>query len=136
MTNGFEVSYCSLYQEDRQDAVFYIDHPDSQWVATVEYGDDKLEVRRVGIMKLWLADDVKDGGHLIRYSDQLIECGITNDDELTHADISIDWQNSPWLELFHPVSQEWTSVVAHKVYDAIYKAEQMLTSGDLPPYTS
>ena len=137
MTNNFQVTYSNLYSQDRQDACFYIDHPDSQWVATVEYGDDKLEVWRVGEMKLWLPND--DDGTLIRYSDQLIENGITTDDELEEAgrgEYPLDWQNNPWFELFHPVSQEWTSVIAHEIYDAIYKAGQMLTSGDLPPYTS
>jgi len=136
MTNGFEVSYTNLYQEDRQDAAFYVDHPDSQWVATVERGDEKLEVWRVGVMKVWLPEDIDQDGILIRYSDQLIENGITTDEELMNAEMSLDWQNNAWFELYHPVSQEWTSVVAHEVYDAVYKAGQMLTSGDLPPYTS
>ena len=130
MTNGFEIAYTMLYAEDKQDAVFYIDSADAQWVATVEYGDDKLEVWRVGEMKIYHAD----GEYPFRYTDQLFDAGITNDAELEAAEL--EWDMNPWFELYHPVSQEWTSVIAHEVYDAVYQAGQMLTSGDLPPYTS
>jgi len=126
--NGFDISYTSLYAEDRQDAAFYADSPMQTWIATVEYGDDKLEVWRVGEMKIYLPDNE----YPIRYTDELFDNGITNDTILN--DTNLEWDMNPWFELYHPVSQEWTSVIAHEVYDAVYRAGQMLTSGDLPPY--
>ena len=128
--NGFEVVYTNLYAEDRQDAAFYADSPMQTWVATVEYGDDKLEVWRVGEMKIYLPENE----YPIRYTDQLFENGIINDTIMN--DTNLEWEMNPWFELYHPVTQEWTSVVAHEVYDAVYQAGRLLTSGDLPPYKS
>ena len=129
MTNGFEVSYTNLYQEDRQDAAFYVDYPDSQWIATVEYGDEKLEVWRVGEMKVWLPEDIDQEGIVIRYSDQLIENGITNDEELEMAgrgEYPLDWQNNPWFELYDPIANEWLDIITHDVNDAIRLAKEVM----------
>jgi hypothetical protein len=132
---SIQVTYSTLYQEDQQSACFYTDHLDVQWIATIEKDDKCVEVWRVGEMRLWLPDD--DGGTLIRYSDQLVENGITTDDELEMAGRGanpLDWQNNPWFELYDPMAQEWLSVVTHDVYDAVYQAGQLLISNDLPPY--
>lgn len=128
--SDFQIQYTMLYSEDRQDAAFYADSPMQTWIATVEYGDDKLEVWRIGEMKIYHPNDE----YPIRYTDQLFDAGITNDELLSNPEL--EWDMNPWFELFHPVSQEWTSVVAHDVRDAVEYASQMLLSGDLPPYTS
>ena len=126
--SDFQVEYTMLYAHDRQDAAFYADSPMQTWVATVEYGDDKLEIWRVGEMKIFRPDDE----YAMRYTDQLFDAGITNDELL--YDPELVWDMNPWFELYHPVSQEWTSVIAHEVYHAVALAGEMLISGDLPPY--
>lgn len=128
--NDFEVSYTMLYSEDRQDAAFYADSPMQTWIATVEYGDDKLEIWRVGEMKLYHPD----GEYPIRYSDDLMNTGVVTDALLESA--GFEWEMNPWFELYHPVSQEWTSAIAHEVKDAVEYAKEMLLAGDLPPYNS
>jgi len=123
----YQVAYADFYSLSRQDAVWYTFDNDAQWVASVYKNNRSIEIMRCGFMRLWLPDE--HDGTLIRYTDQLIENGITNDEELEMAgrgEYPLDWQNNPWFELYDPIANEWLDIITHDVNDAIRLAKEVL----------
>lgn len=124
---SYQVAYADFYSPSRQDAAWYIFDNDAQWVASVYKNNRSIEIMRCGQMRLWLPDD--DGGRLLRYTDNLIENGITNDEELEQAgrgEYPLDWQNNPWFELYDPIEGEWLDIIAHDVDEAIALSKEVL----------
>lgn len=123
----YQVAYADFYSLSRQDAVWYTFDNDAQWVASVYKNNRSIEIMRCGFMRLWLPDE--HDGTLIRYTDQLIENGITNDEELEMAgrgEYPLDWQNNPWFELYDPIANEWLDIITHDVNDAIRLAKEVM----------
>ena len=123
----YQVAYADFYSLSRQDAVWYTFDNDAQWVASVYKNNRSIEIMRCGFMRLWLPDE--HDGTLICYTDQLIENGITNDEELEMAgrgEYPLDWQNNPWFELYDPIANEWLDIITHDVNDAIRLAKEVL----------
>jgi len=123
----YQIAYADFYSPDRQDAVWYTFDNDAQWVASVYKNNRSVEIMRVGEMRLWLPSE--SDATLLRYTDNLIENGITDDTELEMAgrgEFPLDWDNNPWFELYDPIADEWLDVVAHDVNDAIEFAKEVL----------
>ena len=123
----YQVAYADFYSPDRQSAVWYTFDNDAQWVSSVYKNNRSIEIMRVGQMRLWLPNE--SDTTLLRYTDNLIENGITDDEELELAgrgEYPLDWDNNPWFELYDPIANEWLDIVAHDVDEAIQLAKEVL----------
>lgn len=120
ISNKFMITYAADYAKDKQDSAFYTwDGP--EWVATAYFEDKALEVWCVGEMKVLLP---KDDGY-VRYTDDLINYGITNDEELQKLSDSyeVDWIHNSWFEI-RTTKGEWLdegflAFVYHSVDEAV-----------------
>ena len=119
ISDKFMIIYTSEYKKDRQDSAFYTwDGP--EWVATAYFEDKALEVWTVGEMKILLPNDE---GY-IRYTDDLINYGITNDEQLQEFSdkYSDSWIHNSWFEI-RTTKGEWIDdgFLAH-VYHSVEEA--------------
>jgi hypothetical protein len=101
------------YRTDRQDSAFYT-WGDTNKVAIVSYGEREFSIYCVGEMRIHYKDQV------IRYCDDLVNAGITNDSDLSKIDDEGgEWVNNSWFEIYDELAQEYTMEVYHEVKDAI-----------------
>jgi hypothetical protein len=100
-------------REDRQDSAFYTWYPQHQ-VARLTYNGKSYVVECVGEMRIIYNDEV------IRYCDDLIRAGFTNDSELYQLeDKGGEWVNNSWFEVYDETEGEYTTEVYHEVKEAI-----------------
>lgn len=107
--------------EDRQDSAFYT-WWDTTQVATLTYEGREYTIYCVGEMRINYKDQV------IRYCDDLINAGITDDSDLSKIDKEGgEWINNSWFEVYDEQGQEFTSEVYHEVKDAIETVANWIT---------
>lgn len=106
----------------RQDSAFYTDEPGAQLVWANE--DNPFAVYREGEMRIHAMKN----GHeqVIRYTDQLLDFGITTDKELSKwsgKEELFEWVNNSWFVVLHDTDTEWFSEPLHELDEAIAYAE-------------
>lgn len=107
-------------RSDRQDSAFYT-WGDSSNVATLTYQGREYLIVCVGEMRIHYKNQV------IRYCDDLINAGFTNDQELSELeDKGGEWVNNSWFEVVDTTTNEYTMEVYHTVKDAIEEVAQQL----------
>ena len=113
------------YRKDRQDSAFYT-WGDSQNVASLTYGEKEFLIVCVGEMRIHYKDQV------IRYCDDLINAGFTNDRELFKLeDKGGEWVNNSWFEVLDTTTNEYTMEVYHTVQDAIETVASWITEEEV-----
>jgi hypothetical protein len=123
------------YREGRVDASFYVFGDGGgthEQTASVTYGDRTINIYRDGEMRYlkWSSIEAKNNGEdptVIRYSDRLIESGITNDEQLYKAiDIElIEMDNNPWFDLYDD-NDEHLDCVCDTLESAVTAASAMI----------
>jgi hypothetical protein len=109
------------YRADRQDSAFYT-WWDTNEVATLTYKDREYTIYCVGEMRIHYKDQV------IRYCDDLIGAGITDDSKLSKIEEEGgEWINNSWFEVYDELSQEYTMEIYHEVKDAIEGVANWIT---------
>lgn len=107
--------------EDRQDSAFYTWY-DGQQVARLTYNGKSYVVECVGQMRIHYNDEV------IRYCDDLIRAGFTNDSELYQLeDKGGEWINNSWFEIWDENNEEFTEAIYHSPKDAIEATAKWIT---------
>ncbi len=98
-----------IEREDRQDSAFYT-WSDTNLVARLSYKGREFGIYCVGEMRIHYKDQV------IRYCNDLVEAGFTNDKELAQLeDKGGEWINNSWFEVYDYNSDEYTMEIYHEV---------------------
>lgn len=125
------------YHYHRQDSAFYTwDAQAHQLVATIEYKEREIRVFCDGEMRihLWESKEARERGDnhdVIRYADQLVKAGITNDEELAKAEMEdrLEWINNSWFDLYaygDGIGDGWVNAVGHGVDDSVSQALEII----------
>jgi len=131
ISDKFMVIYNNYFRLDRQDSAFYTwDGP--EWVASVYWNNNSIEIWAVGEMKIQLPEDVL--YEPIRYTDKLLEFGIDNDADLYAMSTLYEkydiWHNNSWFEFRTPngmwLDEGTLTYVFHDVSEAVDNAYLIL----------
>ena len=110
-----------IEREDRQDSAFYT-WSDTNLVARLSYKGREFGIYCVGEMRIHYKDQV------IRYCNDLVEAGFTNDKELAQLeDKGGEWINNSWFEVYDYNSNEYTMEIYHEVKEAIESVANWIT---------
>jgi hypothetical protein len=110
-----------IEREDRQDSAFYT-WSDTNLVARLSYKGREFGIYCVGEMRIHYKDQV------IRYCNDLVEAGFTNDKELAQLeDKGGEWINNSWFEVYDYNSDEYTMEIYHEVKEAIESVANWIT---------
>jgi hypothetical protein len=113
---GVTLEVTDYYREDREDSSFYT-FGDTYTVASITAKGRELSVVCLGEMRIEMPDIT------IRYADDLIEAGFTNDDEVaTIEEKGGEWINNSWFEVFIEDYGDTDYTVFHTVSEAIEHA--------------
>ncbi len=116
-----EVVDYDIEREDRQDSAFYT-WSDTNLVARLSYKGREFGIYCVGEMRIHYKDQV------IRYCNDLVEVGFTNDKELAQLeDKGGEWINNSWFEVYDYNSNEYTMEIYHEVKEAIESVANWIT---------
>ena len=116
-----EVVDYDIEREDRQDSAFYT-WSDTNLVARLSYKGREFGIYCVGEMRIHYKDQV------IRYCNDLVEAGFTNDKELAQLeDKGGEWINNSWFEVYDYNSDEYTMEIYHEVKEAIESVANWIT---------
>ena len=116
-----EVVDYDIEREDRQDSAFYT-WSDTNLVARLSYKGREFGIYCVGEMRIHYKDQV------IRYCNDLVEAGFTNDKELAQLeDKGGEWINNSWFEVYDYNSNEYTMEIYHEVKEAIESVANWIT---------
>ncbi len=116
-----EVIDYDIEREDRQDSAFYT-WSDTNLVARLSYKGREFGIYCVGEMRIHYKDQV------IRYCNDLVEAGFTNDKELAQLeDKGGEWINNSWFEVYDYNSDEYTMEIYHEVKEAIESVANWIT---------
>ena len=109
------------YRKNRQDSAFYT-WCDTNPVADLTYKGRQYRVYCVGEMRINYKDQV------IRYCDDLINAGFTNDRQLSKLeDKGGEWVNNSWFEVYDEQVGDFTGEIYHEVKDAIESVANWIT---------
>jgi hypothetical protein len=123
-----EIHDSDALRKDRQDSAFYV-WGDSSEVASLTYRDQTYTVVCVGQMRIHYREEV------IRYTDQLINAGIRNDEDMAKIEVEGgEWINNSWFEIFDENTHTFTEEVYHEVKDAIEGVAEGLKYNEMLPY--
>ena len=104
-----------IFEDNRQDSAWY-KHYDNDEVFLLRYEKDgvliRIQLLCVGEMR------INYNGYSIRYLQDLLEAGITNDMEL-FAIPEECWRNNSWFEVWNVENEEYSEAVYHNVEDAL-----------------
>jgi hypothetical protein len=107
----------------REDSAFYTYSQDSEIVW--QDSENDFYVIRNGEMRINAIDER--GQHwIIRYTDQLENFGITNDEQLAKwlkNELMFDWISNPWFEVCRKSDSYWESDVYDNLTGAINSAK-------------
>jgi hypothetical protein len=103
----------------RQDSAFYTYSQDSEIVWSND-PNQRFYVVRAGEMRIHAMKN----GHevVIRYTDDLEDLGITNDEELgkwSAKEEMFEWVNNSWFEVYDSKDAEWYSDPIHAFDEAV-----------------
>lgn len=139
-----KVEYNCVTDEDlelRCDPAFYVNDAQAhELVATVTNGDREISVYCDGEMRIHVWNNEQDreaGGEpstIVRYASDLLEAGITNDAELSHADDRVEWWNNAWFDLYaygKGIKESWLNAVCFDVNEAVFLAKQLINDEEL-----
>ena len=103
----------------RQDSAFYTYSQDSEIVWSND-PNQRFYVVRAGEMRIHAMKN----GHsvVIRYTDDLEDLGITNDEELgkwSAKEEMFEWINNSWFEVYDANDAEWYSEPIHAFDEAV-----------------
>jgi hypothetical protein len=121
MPNGFEFEALDtdILRDEYQEAEWYRPHENNHQVAAVRCGDLVATIEAAGEMR------ISNGDRVVRYSDELPTIGITNDDDVSEAYLSGDYEivNNPWFEVW---IGDWCSEPVFSVGEGIEQAVMMI----------
>jgi len=104
-----------------QDSAFYTNESGTE-VVWDNAPHKRFYVVRAGEMRIH-ATDANGVQHTIRYTDQLRDFGITDDDTLAFWSAKdeevFSWVNNSWFEVYDSVSKNWYSEPIHELNEAI-----------------
>jgi hypothetical protein len=111
----------------RQDSAFYTYSQDSEIVWSND-PNQRFYVVRNGEMRIHAMKN----GHevVIRYTDDLEDLGITNDEELgkwSAKEEMFEWVNNSWFEVYDSLDPEYYSEPIHSLDEAINFAKELST---------
>lgn len=114
----------------QQDAAFYTDGAGVQDVWLGEDGKSRFYVVRNGEMRIHAKKTVDGAETIIRYSDQLEEFGVKNDEDLNswseNAEL-FNWVNNSWFEVWDRENADYYSDVLEDLDSAIEYASALCT---------
>lgn len=112
----------------QQDAAFYTDGAGVQDVWLGEDGKSRFYVVRNGEMRIHAKKTVDGAETIIRYSDQLEEFGVKNDEDLNswseNAEL-FNWVNNSWFEVWDRENADYYSDVLEDLDSAIEYASAL-----------
>ena len=122
--SAFEIT-CNCHE--RQDSAFYTDSQGTQTVWSEP--NNPFYVVRAGEMRIHATSE--DGEEVvIRYTDQLEDFGITNDEELKEwsdkGEDVFSWVNNSWYEIYTDKDPDFFSEPLHELDEAIGQAKVFL----------
>lgn len=123
--------------EKRTDPAFYVWDSTHNYVAKVSYKDKpSIHIYCDGEMRINVWDSVvarerdEEPHVVVRYSDQLVKAGVTDDAELYQATERMEWINNTWFDLYSEDTSHgddgWLDCVTHSLGDAISSAMSVL----------
>lgn len=139
----FIIEYVDEKHEECQDPAFYVwDSQCHQFVASVRLADTDREVSVYcdGEMRIhvWATHSSRemDGEFIVvRYCDDLVSEGITDDKTLVEAEERMEWINNAWFDLYANntlVGDEgWLDNVTFGLKEAIEEAKKLLLDDDV-----
>ena len=108
------------YRADRRDSAFYT-WWDTNKIASLTYKDREYSIYSIGEMRIHYKDQV------IRYCDDLINAGITDDSKLYKIEEEGgEWVNNSWFEVYDELRQEFTEIVYHDVKEVIEDVAKLI----------
>lgn len=118
----------------KNDSAFYTDSPGTQVVWEQEGCD--FYVVRAGEMRIHAIDE-KGTAWIIRYTDQLEDFGVKNDEQLAEwsekgnkYDGIFEWINNSWFEVYTDKDPDYFTEPLHDLEEAIEVAKTLKFDGE------